>query len=514
MTIKKSCWQVSLFAGMLLICSCGIHKKKADEKLTNMQENVPVIRMMTMGSEPECGMEAIYEQLDSLTIQDIGCIVRIDFYPWGDETELMKRLVASREYDIYGTGSWGNYEKLARQNAFLQLDEWLDVVPDLVKTMQIGENSLFDAMTVDGKVYAVPQKIAQSGGYGFFYREDLRKKWGLDAVENIDGIENYLYRAAEEFPEYAMINDKRFFQSLKLLTMGEKYYLINDFCCIKKDEPQKLISIYDCPEYLEGVKKARQWYQDEIVAQDILMVQENNTMSTLALMREGKLPLEFANHLTAINNNYVYSILESIPDCELEWLDYDCLTNSKYSRYNSNAVVQMLAVSSNTQNPKQVIRFIEKMYTDQTYYDLLVYGAEGVNYQLTEDGKVSYDHIDINNKLRGQTGLQNEQMNRTIYYPKKWNQVVEKVEKETQRQMQRNGTYKIDGFEIDDLEMKELTEKMNEIYEYQIIPLECGVIQNYEESLANIKEQLRQAGMEQYMELAQKQLDVYLMSKE
>lgn len=202
---------ICLLISICLIGIAGCDVKENGQKketLAEANEKPVIIRMMTMGEAPKEGMNEIYEQLDALTMRDFGCIVRVDFYSWGDETELMKRIVASREYDIYGTGAWCDYEELSRLNAFLQLDGWLEKVPQLVQAMKLGDENLLDSVRVDGKLYTVPRKVGQSGGYGFFYREDLRKEWGLEPINSLETVEAYLYRAEVEFPQYAMINDK------------------------------------------------------------------------------------------------------------------------------------------------------------------------------------------------------------------------------------------------------------------------------------------------------------------
>lgn len=498
---------ICLLISICLIGIAGCDVKENGQKketLAEANEKPVIIRMMTMGEAPKEGMNEIYEQLDALTMRDFGCIVRVDFYSWGDETELMKRIVASREYDIYGTGAWGDYEELSRLNAFLQLDGWLEKVPQLVQAMKLGDENLLDSVRVDGKLYTVPRKVGQSGGYGFFYREDLRKEWGLEPINSLETVEAYLYRAEVEFPQYAMINDKRFFNSLKQLILGEKYYMINTYVCVRKDEPGKIVSIFDCPEYLEALKIAQKWYQDGIIAQDILSVQQNNTMPTLALMKAGKLPLEFANHLTAISNNYILPIVDSIPSCELGWLDYALLTDNQFLNYKSNAKGQMLAIRASTEEPEIAIRLIEKMYTDSEYYDLLVYGAENINYKLTESGQVSYDGILPENKLRGQTGLENEDLSRTVHYSDAWNHTIDNLNEEVRKQIEKNGTYFLDGVSFDE---SILDEQINEIYQYEIFPLECGLASDCEKELEQAKEKLNQAGYQDYLNSVQKQLD-------
>ena len=61
----------------------------------------PVVQLkgITMGREPASGMDRFYQQLDALTIKDLGATIRFDFIPWGDEKNQISRAIASKEYD-------------------------------------------------------------------------------------------------------------------------------------------------------------------------------------------------------------------------------------------------------------------------------------------------------------------------------------------------------------------------------------------------------------------------------
>ena len=60
-------------------------------------------------------------------------------------------------------------------------------------------------------------------GEGFFYREDLRREWGLEEIHDLATMEAYLYRAKQEerYQDAPLITDNRIWSSLWLmLTKG------------------------------------------------------------------------------------------------------------------------------------------------------------------------------------------------------------------------------------------------------------------------------------------------------
>ena len=62
---------------------------------------VVTLKGFTMGNEPAAGMDTFYEQLDAMTVTDLGIKVRFDFIPWGDEKNKINLNIASGEYDLY-----------------------------------------------------------------------------------------------------------------------------------------------------------------------------------------------------------------------------------------------------------------------------------------------------------------------------------------------------------------------------------------------------------------------------
>ena len=122
-----------LAAGLVMTCflvSCGYMGKP--EELHEIPEAAN-LRMIVMGNEPESGMEELYEALDELTVAELGCTVRFEFIPWGNERKQLNIAVASGEYDIIPGGVFSDWRIQISKNAFLDLTPYLHLVPDLVE---------------------------------------------------------------------------------------------------------------------------------------------------------------------------------------------------------------------------------------------------------------------------------------------------------------------------------------------------------------------------------------------
>lgn len=482
----------------ILLCACG-------KEEVAKEEEIPVIRIMTMGTEPACGMQVIYDELDPLTEAELGVDVRVSFFKWEDEAELMKKLVNSDSFDIYVYGAPFDSGVLSEKKAFWDVRDYLDRVPDLV--------AFYKAQGVDLKsrdhIYSFP-RLNTSSSYGFLYREDLRKEWGLEEITDFQSVEAYLYRAKEEYPYVAPINDKRFFSSLIGLYAGDKYYYLGMGLVVAWDNPKQIICIMDTPEYLEMLEIAQKWYRDGIVSEDILYLQNNNTISTIEMMKQDKAALEFCNHFTAVCSNYAEQLYEANPVWELGWLNYESMNGVCFQNIATYKDTVGLAISNNCLYPEKALLLLEKMHVDSRYYNLFSYGVEGINYNVSESGNIHYRGIDVQNIFRGQVGLECDCMALPMEYSGSWNEVYRRTQEEIKEVSAENGASWSREFQFSTMDYGKWQQAMNEYTNNSIrAMLETGVSRQIEKDLAKAREQLTAAGYDGFLEEVQEQLDLY-----
>ena len=259
------------------------------------------LKAFTMGVEPETGMDNFYKQLDELTVGDLGCTVRFDFIAWGDEKNKINLAIASGEYDLYVGGGFSDYKITATKNAFMDLNPLLSEVPELAARYEQAAEGMLKTHEIEGKLYGIPQ-LGKPGGYGgegFLYREDLRKAWGLPEINSLDTVEQYLYKAKDDpaFENVSLITDQRFWTSLWYMLAGDKYMTATDligspYAVVAYDDPYKVVSLVDTPEFLQVLEYAAKWYKDGIVDHDILAAPQNTTAKAAELIKAGRKPCE------------------------------------------------------------------------------------------------------------------------------------------------------------------------------------------------------------------------------
>ncbi|MBD2868640.1 extracellular solute-binding protein [Paenibacillus sp. IB182493] len=480
-----------------------------------MEKVSEVVRLkaITMGTEPAGGMDSFYERLDALTVSDLGMTLRFDFIPWGEEKAQIGKAIATKEYDFYVGGFWSDFKQYAGRNAFVDLAPMLDLVPALAD--RYGD--ALERAKLGGKLYGIPAVGKPGAGlYGVLYREDLRKRWRLPEINNFDALEQYLYKAKTAYPDTPMINDKRFGDVLWDLLAGGRYYAIgNDYAVAPLGDPYKVMSKYETPEYEEVVRKAKQWFEDGIVARDILASQGNETTKTLALMKADKKPLEFSNHFGAVSGYYIPVLKALHPDHEFGWLDikFDLYPDTVFLPKISADASTYISIGSHSKHPDIALKFLEKAHTEDDYYNLLYYGVEGEHYRL-EGGTVSYDGIPGENRKPAWTGLGNGYMGYKAESPGEWQAIVDKLTlTEGPRLAESNGVDPYEGFRFDAYGLEDELEGLEKVRATYVLPLSAGVSGDIGEELAAARRQLKEAGLDRYLSALQSQLYVYAASR-
>lgn len=469
------------------------------------------LKGITMGNEPASGMDNFYKELDALTIPDLGATFRFDFVPWGDEKNQISRAIASKEYDLYVGGAWSDFATFASKNAFLDMTPYLQANPALGEHYQ----GHLDSFKIDGKVYGIPQDGPPGGGgEGFLYREDFRQQWGLPEVKDLATLEQYLYKAKDEFKDTPMINDKRAIENVFWMLAGSKYLKIDSgYTWVPVNDPYKAVSLYDTPEYRQALDIIKKWYADGVIDHDVLAQQGNATSETLELMKAGKKPLEFNNQIWAVSSSYVGEILQAIPDAKLGWYDYS-LNNVPYyepiPNVNQSSSIQ---IGASSKYPEIAMKLIEKYHTDQKYYYLIQYGVKGENYQIDSEGNLNYEGIPAENKKPGWTGGSDGWLNLKTKFPGEWNDMFWKIQEEGKAIALKNGASPLAGFAFNNAKVTGELGNMETVKSQYIEPLGVGITKNIDADLKKVQDALKKAGFDKYLAELQTQLDAFKASK-
>ncbi|MGN0793797.1 MAG: hypothetical protein ACI4MG_04905 [Aristaeellaceae bacterium] len=76
----------AVFLTAALIAGIALTIYLRPQTTTEPEKAVKTIQVVSMGTEPACGMTRFYEKLDALTIPELGFRVRVEYIPWARRT--------------------------------------------------------------------------------------------------------------------------------------------------------------------------------------------------------------------------------------------------------------------------------------------------------------------------------------------------------------------------------------------------------------------------------------------
>lgn len=505
----------SFCALLLLLCLClcsGCASEEQAAQLSQAPDGVVNFKALIVGTPPDTGLDEIYAQLDALTVPELSCTLRFEFVPWGNERKQINIATASGEYDFISGGVFSDYRTLVSKNAFLDLNEYLYLAPALKEHYTTYSETALSDCEIDGGLYGLPQfsmgEIA-SVNEGFFYREDLRKEWGLGPIDSLDAMEDYLYRTKQEerYQDQPLITDNRIWQSLWLLVSRGKYLEVESmmetpFVVVQADDPDTLISRLETPEFATVLKYLVKWRRDGILEPNLLALSDNEGSRGREMMMADLKPCETNVPDWSISTSYIPDLTKAHPEWEYGFFPYTGGNEEWY--IGSLASASVVSVSSKTSDPKKAVLLLEKIHTDQRYYDLIKYGAEGIHYRR-EGEYISYDGIPGSSQF-GWTVCTDDLMSyEAMPLNEQWHRDVEEKLSAWKEELAKTAApHPLDGFTflIDAAAAQQLDTA--ELKYFQ--PLVCGYYEDIREGLAETLDALEQAGFAEYMDDMQRQL--------
>lgn len=94
--MKKTASCILLICGTLVmyLTGCGKSISQQEALSKSSEESYVTLKALTIGVPPEDGMDQYYEELDKKT-EELGCHLRFDYIPWGDERSQINMAISS-----------------------------------------------------------------------------------------------------------------------------------------------------------------------------------------------------------------------------------------------------------------------------------------------------------------------------------------------------------------------------------------------------------------------------------
>ena len=279
---------------------------------------------------------------------------------------------SGEEYDLMFTCNWTNsFEANMQRGSFLALDDIL-ASDDGALLRESVPSFVFNASTVDGKIYAVPNYQVMANQLCVVMQKEYVEKYNFDisSVKTIADIEPFLQTILENEPD--------------LIPMCETDSLTSAGVNNKKDNPAGPVFVYaddaltttlsvDDEENTNWFRTMNEWYKKGYLRSDLATVTDNTA--------------------DLVANRYVCRVTQYKPGIEAEIMssygkEYVAVKiNTPYVQY-TQPVGTMNAVNVNSKNPGAALKLLGLFYSDEEVYNTFMYGIEGKHYNKVGDNRV------------------------------------------------------------------------------------------------------------------------------
>ena len=339
--------------------------------------------MYVLGDEPS-DLNRVYEEFNKLLKDRINATLKTNYLSWGDwQTKYALVLAAGESIDLMYTSDWAYYTTETAKGSFYELtDEFLQTYMPL--SMASQHPASIKQATIGGKLFAMPKNLSGLEGESWVaIRKDLREKYGMDEIKNIEDLEAFYIKVTENenFLPYAASADGGF-NAQAWRQPHQLYYLTNIDWCYQ-------ISGREIKAPKDFSEITYSWFRDDAMPYYELMKKWAglNFWSKNAIANTEQVRDAFENGKSASLtwNPTIFSAGKNLRENNAEWdfeaIDINPGTIRKQSLYTNDAI----AIAATSQNPERAAMFIDLVKNDLELHLALIGGIEGVHYVL-EDG--------------------------------------------------------------------------------------------------------------------------------
>ncbi len=337
------------------------------------------------GSEGVANKDILAE-INKLLKRDINATLEVKYIDWPDIATKYPLLFASGEkFDMAHASPSAvmSYYTLASEDALVDITDMLDKVAPNLKAA-IPESTWAGSM-FDGKIYGVPTLYSEYTPYGYAYRSDLLKKYGMDKISSIADMEKYMDNvvANESYPPING-NASDAFNMFRMLVDTTDMWLnapgiaLSELNLVTKS-PEDYKTVFHpafTQEFEDWALKMREWSDKGYWPKDILSTQVAANTNFGVANSAGYLA-----HAQDWIGKYGVD-MKAQPESDPYFYTY-AEAGKKIKK--KMGVENSTVISSTSENPERALMAIDKFMNDPEYYNLIQYGIEGRQY-MVEDG--------------------------------------------------------------------------------------------------------------------------------
>ena len=474
-----------MLSAVLVLAGCS--KESSSDKQEDSGKGEPYeVSMAYITFTKIDDLPLVQEEINKIVKEKINATIKlvpINGANYQQQTNLM--LTGNEKLDLLVTSSFFGYNTQAAKGQLVALD-------DLLKSngkdiLEVLPENLLEGNKVNGEIFGIPSMRDWGSYYGFIMRKDIVEKYNIDLsqVKTFADLEAVFKIVKENEPSLTPIVNTGQGSTVTTVLAGGKFDVLGDSLGAVSFKTEKMVNMFEEPEYVEAVELARKWFQAGYILKDSATSQE----ATANIVKAGK-GFGYFSHMKP-----GFEVQEKgITGHEM----VSVKLSDVYS-YTDAATGFNLSIARNSQNPEKAMEVINLLYTDKDVMNLLANGIEGKHYAVKPEGVISLpEGVTESNYVFGQWQIGNN----FLTYPWEGN---DPDYWEQMKQHNDSATFSpAFGFTFNPDPVKtEVAAAMNVLNQYRV-GIETGTL-DPDKSLPEFNKKLKDAGLEKIIAEKQKQ---------
>lgn len=489
---------IPLLGSAVLFSGCGNKNEAANQE----EYQKVVFATWTINTVPtEDAIEEVEAAINAITMERDHIQVDLRLYPYSDYfQQISLALQSGEQIDVFTT--YGNFSTALSTDMCYDITDLIDEYAPHAKE-KVGSQWL-QATESEGRIYGIPAWMPAAVASNIVYRQDIAEELGIDMTQitSVEELTSVFEQVKAAYPNmYPLCGGAGVNGGMSGLTVciPEVDYLGDDMYSpagVLIGDSMEVVDLFETEEYADMVTLARQWHEDGLMMQDLA----TTTLSNIEILSGGN---SFAN--ITLQGSAPETVANSTSSQTNQQMD---------SLYIGNSYIDTSAVNTNTwcisatsKVPEAALKFLDLTYYDEDIINLIVYGIEGRDYVVQEDGSITTPD--------GMDGS-------SVPYPGfyilsgSWSmgdmhRMEGTTEASIQFNIETNKNSKVSpalGFTFDNSSVKTEYTAVNNVIKQYYAALDCGSV-DPETELPNFIKALKDAGIDSIIAEKQKQLDAW-----
>lgn len=471
--------------------SAAIGESSSSE--TSADGEVPTISLMVICGTIPPDADAVAEKLSEITREKIGCNVEFVTMEIGNVAQQLNLLLSGGDdtLDVFMAGVSVPYSTVVNNGQALSLDTLMEPYAEEMKAA-LGEN-VYEAGRVNGELYGIGHLLDQASTACYNLRGDIATEFGYKNGDKIDLAEltELFGEIREKYPDTPLIGPMNGVPNIgdsRVDSLGNKLGVLDNY-----GQDTTVTNYYESAGYEELVGYFKQWKEMGCYMPDIL----NITDAPIDYIPVGKAFGCFAGHFSAEMNGIWSSQNFGTEIASLQiYEDAVAVTPWGYE-----------CINPATKNPEAAAGLIYLMATDADVENLIINGIEGQHYQVLEDDTATYvDGKDISSTgwcLGYSWTAQNSTLSVPFEYPADYFDRLINANKDAYQS-------KAFGCQFDLTSVSDAVSACTNVVNQYENALAGGAVEDFDATLDQFQQALRDAGIDEIIAAKQEQLDAFL----